>query len=1100
VCAKCGRENPDEARFCNACGTAFAGEATQPREERKVVSVLFCDMVGFTTSAASADPEDVSRQLREYHAVVRREIERFGGTVEKFIGDAAVGMWGAPVIHEDDAERAVRAAFSIVEGVGVDVRVAVNTGEVLVRLDPRLDSGVGVVGDVVNTASRMQAIAPVRGVIVGEGTVRATGGTIEYEKLEPATLKGKPEPVAVWQAVAARTGSGERRGTSATPFVGRQTELELLQRVYERAVAEPGLQLITIVGEPGVGKSRLVAELEGWLAVHPASPVVRRGRCLAYGDGIGFSPLAEIIKTQLGISDSDTEDEAQTKLRRGVEGMADEPWLRARLAPLVGLPGEAGERQEVFTAWQRFLDETAERAPLVLVVEDIHWADPAMLAFLRHLVEWSSGVPMLLACTTRPELLDAHAGWGGDLVNATTVAVRPLNDEDTARLAHALLARIVHERDTAATIVVRCGGNPLYAEEYARLLTDRAGRASADMAMPDTVQALIAARIDTLSPERKALLHDAAVIGRVFWAGALAAVGDRDAANVRAHLHELARKELVLRVRTSAVPGDEEYGFWHDLVRDVAYAQLPRARRAVLHRRTAEWIEYVAGSRIRDRAELLAYHYMEALSLARATGSADVEHLRRSAVRHLASAGQQAMAVDRVHAARLLRDGLDLSLPNDGERSQLLCRVAESEIELGRLDTALPLIRDARAAAEATGDVHDLSRALTQELWVAVHAGDRVSLDKTTAQAVRRLEGEAPTAESAELLATVALFKGMADDLSGAQVLAERALTAAEAVGDQMSAGLAITVRGQARAMSGDRGGIDDLESSLALLLEIGSTIWTPMAMFILADSTLIWDGPQAAAELFTNAIDHSARIGAPGSEMWARGENVWRLADEGSWDELLVEADRVLVWGTDHDQVQHILSVAPHKARVLAMRGDTVGAREVMIGIVEHARRARDPQVLAPTLATSALIELLDGNAGAAHERLDELGADARSCWAPTAEICRLLIALGAHVDARSIADGVTRGPPRLTNAVPSARAMLAEAAGDHAAAADHYQDAAARWRTYGHALELAHALAGYARCLTVLGHPGDATARSDEATSIFRELVGDSPGLPRF
>src|SRR4249919_1301671 len=443
MCAKCGRENPEGARFCNGCGAAFGDEAPQPREERKVVSVLFCDVVGFTASAASADPEDVSRQLGEYHAIVRGEIERFGGTVEKFIGDAAVGVWGAPVAHEDDAERAVRAAFSMIEGVGVGVRVAVNTGEVLVRLDPRLDSGVGVVGDVVNTASRLQAIAPVGGVVVGEGTVRATGGTIEYEELEPATLKGKPEPVAVWQAVAARTGSGERRETSATPFVGRRAELEFLQRVYERALAEPGLQLITIVGEPGVGKSRLVAELEGWLAVHPASPVVRRGRCLAYGDGIGFWPLAEIIKTQLGIAESDTEDEARTKLQRGVEGMMDAPWLRARLAPLVGLPGEAGERQEVFTAWQRFLDEIADRAPLVLVVEDIHWADPAMLAFLRHLVEWSSGVPMLLACTTRPELLEAHAGWGGDLVNATTLAVRPLNDDDTATLAHALLARIV---------------------------------------------------------------------------------------------------------------------------------------------------------------------------------------------------------------------------------------------------------------------------------------------------------------------------------------------------------------------------------------------------------------------------------------------------------------------------------------------------------------------------------------------------------------------------------------------------------------------------------------------------------------------------------
>ena len=402
--------------------------------------------------------------------------------------------------------------------------------------------------------------------------------------LEPVSLKGKSGPVAVWLAVSARTASGERRETSATPFVGRRTELELLQRVYERALAEPGLQLVTVVGEPGVGKSRLVAELAGWLDAHPASPVVRRGRCLAYGDGIGFWPLAEVVKAQLGIGETDTEDEARTKLTFGVEEMTDAPWLRTHLAPLVGLPGESGEREGVFAAWQQFLDEVAARTPLVLVIEDIHWADPAMLAFMRHLAEWSSGVPIVLACTTRPELLEAHAGWGGDLVNATTVAVRPLNDHHTSALVRALLRRVVDSTAAATTLAARCGGNPLYAEEYARLLTDRTAGADADIAMPDTVHALIAARIDTLPVERKALLHDAAVIGRAFWAGALAEVGDRDVVDVRAQLHELARKELIRRARISTVPGDEEYMFWHDLVHDVAYQQIPRARRATLHR------------------------------------------------------------------------------------------------------------------------------------------------------------------------------------------------------------------------------------------------------------------------------------------------------------------------------------------------------------------------------------------------------------------------------------------------------------------------------------------------------------------------------------
>ena len=583
------------------------------------------------------------------------------------------------------------------------------------------------------------------------------------------------------------------------------------------------------------------------------------------------------------------------------------------------------------------------------------------------------------------------------------------------------------------------------------------------------------------------------MIGRVFWAGALAAIGDRDAADVRAHLHELARKELVRRVRISAVPGDEEYGFWHDLVHDVAYAQIPRARRAVLHRRTAEWIEHVqspGSATVQTCSPITTLRrclWLEQ-SVKQMTSSSAAQ---RCAI--LRPPGEQAVDIER--AAQLLRSGLDLSVPEDEERAKLFSHLAICEIESGRLDTALPLLRDARAAAEASGDLHDLARALTQELWFAVHAGDRRSLDKATADAVQRLEGEPPTTESAELFATAAQFAAIAEDMDTARTLAEHALTTAEEVGDLRVAGLAIAVRGMVRAQDGDRGGLDDLESSLVQLAELVD-MGLHGAIF-LADSTLIWDGPDAAAQLFLDAIDYGARIAAPVFEMWTRGENVWRLADQGGWDELLVEANRVLTWATDHDLPQHMLLVAPHKARVLALRGDTVGARQAMSGILDHARRVRDPQMLAPTLAASALIETLDRNTDTAHQHIDELGADARSPWAPTAEICRLLIELGAHKDARSIVDGITRGPPRLTNAVPSVRAMLAEAAGDHATAADHYQEAATRWRTYGHALELAHALAGHARCLTVLGHPGDAAAPSDEAASIFRTPPHPRPRL---
>lgn len=1096
ICAKCGRENPEGARFCNGCGADLAAEPPRVLEERKVVSVLFCDLVGFTASTETADLEDVSRELGAYHAAVRDEIERFGGTVEKFIGDAVVGVWGAPVVREDDAERTVRSALGIVDSVTVGVRVAVNTGEALVKVDAGADPGVGVVGDVVNTASRLQSIAPVGVVLVGEGTMRATSEVIEYRALEPVSLKGKSEPVAVWRAIAARTARGERRETSATPFVGRQTELELLQRVYERALAEPGLQLVTIVGEPGVGKSRLVAELAGWLDTHPPSPVVRRGRCLAYGDGIGFWPLAEVVKSELGIAETDSEDEARTKLRLGVEGMTDAPWLRTRLAPLVGLPGEAGEREEVFSAWQRFLDEIAARAPLVLVIEDIHWADSAMLAFMRHLAEWSSGVPLLLVCTTRPELLETHAGWGGDLVNATTVAVRPLNNDDTSTLAHALVKRIVDSTKAAATLAARCGGNPLYAEEYARLLNDRTASASVEAAMPDTVHALIAARIDTLPPERKALLHDAAVIGKVFWAGALAVIGDRDAADVRAHLHELARKELIRRIRISTVRGDEEFVFWHDLVHDVAYQQIPRTRRATLHRRTAAWIENASEDRVGDRAELIAYHYREAHTLTRATGDGDPEPLRRAAVRALTIAGEQAGALDRAHASDILSEGLAIADLDDAERPRLLCLLGECAKDAGELDEARSLLQEARDAAEAQADITILGETLFNLLQVEFYAGERARAVALASDAVERLEREAPSPQLARVLAVAGFQRFIDEDFAAAGPLIAEGLQIGEETHDPLAIALATNFRGLLRSQSGERGGLDDLMASLEMFVEMGSP-WTILGHLHLADQTFLWDGP--AAPLFDEAIRVAQRIRSSVSEIWSRAEDTWRLADLGAWDELLVAADEVLAWADLHPLVaQHRLFVAPQKARVLALRGDIPNARTAMTDMLDQARRANDPQVLGPALAAAALIEHIDHDPDAARSLLLELGPAARNCYAPTAEICRILIACGRNDVARTIVDSITSGPPRLMNAIPSVQAMLAESEGSHALAIGHYQDATTRWRAYGHALELAHALAGEARCLTALGRASEAGAPRADAASILQRLGVNGRAVP--
>jgi class 3 adenylate cyclase len=522
TCPSCGKELPGEFPFCPFCGAPLAEVAPTPGlEERKVVSVLFCDLVGFTAASEQQDPEDVRARIRPYHARLREEIERYGGTVEKFVGDAVMAVFGAPVAHEDDAERAVRAGLRILEaiselneadpGLSLQVRIGINTGEAVVALSARPEQGEGIVtGDVVNTASRLQRAAPVNGIAVSEQTYRQTERVFSYEELAPVQVKGKAEPLAIWRPLEARS----RFGTDiirahATPLVGRELEKPLLIGTLERSAQQRSCQLVTIVGEPGVGKSRLCAELFQYIEERPGLVRWRQGRCLPYGEGIAFWALGEIVKAECGILESDPPEQAASKLERALP--ADDPdraWLMARLAPLVGAGGEPAAQEESFTAWRRFLGSWAAERETVLVFEDLHWADAALLSFLEHLADWSEGVPLLLLCTARPELYERHASWAAGLRNATTINLPPLSDDETARLLSSLLERAVLPAETQQALLDRAGGNPLYAEEFVRLLADRELLAGTleDVPLPDSVQALIAARLDTLSPERKSLL------------------------------------------------------------------------------------------------------------------------------------------------------------------------------------------------------------------------------------------------------------------------------------------------------------------------------------------------------------------------------------------------------------------------------------------------------------------------------------------------------------------------------------------------------------------------------------------------------------------
>ncbi|HEV2871253.1 MAG TPA: adenylate/guanylate cyclase domain-containing protein, partial [Actinomycetota bacterium] len=447
-CSACGQDNPDGFRFCGACGAPLA-TARPARLERKVVTVLFCDLVGFTARSDQADPEDVGALLRPYHARLRAEIERLGGTLDKFVGDGVMAVFGAPVAHEDDPERAVRCALGMLTAIeeinqahpslDLAVRIGITTGEALVRLGPDQRSE-GVVGDVVNTASRLEGVAPAGGVVVGEATFRATRRLFDYQELAPVKVKGKADPVPVWRLEGARSRTGiEAVRRAGTPFVGRQVELDLLKGLFEQTLADRVVRLVTVVGEPGVGKSRFVTELATSIDDRLELIAWRQGRCLPYGDGITFWALGEIVKAQAGILESDPSSEVSAKLEAAVADLLPDPsergWLRERLAPLVGIAGPdavKAERAELFAAWQRFVEAIAASRPLVLVIEDLHWADQAMLEFLEHLVARSADLPLLIVATARPELMERQPSWGGGNRTSTRIPLGALTDLEVA--------------------------------------------------------------------------------------------------------------------------------------------------------------------------------------------------------------------------------------------------------------------------------------------------------------------------------------------------------------------------------------------------------------------------------------------------------------------------------------------------------------------------------------------------------------------------------------------------------------------------------------------------------------------------------------------
>ena len=659
ICATCGAANRDEARFCDACGARL--DEQPKRELRKVVTVLFCDVAGSTALGERLDPEALRVVMARYFDIAKAAIERHGGTLEKFIGDAVMAVFGVPVIREDDALRAVRAAQEIRDGVDIDVRIGVNTGEVVTSVEDSL-----VTGDAVNVAARLEQAAGTGEVLIGEETYRLVRDAVQVEQLAPLEVKGKTELLRAYR-LGAVTGDTPYLRRLDAPLIGRDVERGLLAGAWQRSCDERSCSLFTILGAAGVGKSRLAAEF-----LEELDATIVSGRCLSYGDGITYWPVVEIVMRLLGGADSPN----------------------SALAALLG-DGQAAAPDIAFAVRKLFEAKAADR-PLVVVFDDLQWAEPTLLDLIEEAADWIRGVPILIMCLARPELLDSRPTWGGGKLNATTVLLEPLTVDQTEELIDALLAGTSLDCAVRTRIREAADGNPLFVEQMLAMAADGDG----EVTVPSTIQALLAARIDQLPSAERAALERGAIEGQVFHRGSVVALAPDDP-EVPARLLRLVRKELV-RPSEAVLPGDDAFRFRHLLIRDAAYDALPKSVRADLHQRFAAWLSE-HGTTVIELDEILGFHLEQAAQYLAELGVSDAQ-VRTQAAGYLARSGRRAYnRSDLPAATNLLTRGAALFDRAEEARLRVLVLLGAALYRSNRLVEADHALSEAVELARANG-------------------------------------------------------------------------------------------------------------------------------------------------------------------------------------------------------------------------------------------------------------------------------------------------------------------------------------------------------------------------------------------------------------
>jgi class 3 adenylate cyclase/tetratricopeptide (TPR) repeat protein len=845
-CRACGHENAASARFCNGCGSRLDATTSRPRESRRTVTVLFCDVAGSTRLGERLDPETLRGVMSRYFDAARLVLERHGGTVEKFIGDAVMAVFGIPVLHDDDALRAVRAASDLRDaleelnvpleashGVRIAVRTGINTGEVVAG-----DTTSGqplVTGDAVNVAARLEQAAGPDEILIGRATHRLVRDAVTAEPVAPLSLKGKQAPTDALRLIAVTRGAEGHARRFESPLVGREREVRLLREAYEDVAAGGRCYLFTLLGPAGVGKSRLVREFIDGLP----EALVLRGRCLPYGEGITYWPMAEAIRAAARVGETDKHEVAREKLFALLRAVPDGELVATRVGQALGVISNGVAQEEVHWGVRRCFESVAADRPLVLVVDDIQWAETSLLDLLEYIADWSSA-PILLLCIARPELLELRSGWGGGKLNATTVLLEPLPADASERLIDGLPGGSALDERIRMRITDAAEGNPLFVEEMLAMLIDDGHvtrqpdgtwTAQGDVAaitVPPTIQALLAARLDRLAPRERAVAERASVVGRVFERGAVEELTpEPEREGLAVGLLALVRKELVRPDRVG-LAGEEAYRFRHLLIRDAAYQALPKSERADLHERFAAWLERVAGDRLEEYVEIVAYHLDQALTYRRELGTdAGSELARRTLEYWLRAATKSESSGSYPEAIAQLEHALTVhrSLP-PGVTSELISRVSliwrlgDAYRLGGDHDRAVAVLQSALDAREGDPNPDEVVLSLDRigrYLW---ELGDALRSRASHEEATRRMPAE-PNGTRARALAGMARLQMLRSRHEEAVPLAREALLIARQIGERRLEGDAMNTLGTALVGIGATDeGLSALHDSLAIAQE----------------------------------------------------------------------------------------------------------------------------------------------------------------------------------------------------------------------------------------------------------------------------------------